>query len=67
MRDNGRYRLVFQGDGNLVLYEGGHPWWSTKTDRQPTTQCIMQTDGKSGDLRIAGPRDLGLEDSGQPR
>jgi len=42
---NGRYRLVFQDDGNLVLYEGNHAWWDTKTGNRGATQCIMQSDG----------------------
>jgi hypothetical protein len=50
---NGRYRLVFQGDGNLVLYEGNHPWWDTKTVNPRATQCIMQRDGNL--VIYAGP------------
>ena len=32
---NGRYRFVYQGDGNLVLYDGGTPLWASGTDGQP--------------------------------
>ena len=44
---NGRYRLVYQGDGNLVLYddvERSAPW-SSGTAGQSTGQVVMQIDG----------------------
>ena len=42
---SGQYKLVFQGDGNLVLYEGSRDRWSSKTDNKGATECIMQSDG----------------------
>jgi hypothetical protein len=43
---DGRYRLVMQDDGNLVLYEGGnHAVWATNTSGQAVSRCIMQSDG----------------------
>ncbi len=49
---NGRFHLVMQTDGNLVLYDGGpglNPFWATGTwslpaDRRPT-HADMQNDG----------------------
>jgi len=44
---DGRYRLVYQGDGNLVLYdevERSAPW-SSGTAGLSTGQVVMQTDG----------------------
>ena len=31
--DNGRFRLIVQNDGNLVLYEGDQPLWASNTVR----------------------------------
>jgi hypothetical protein len=42
---SGRYRFVYQGDGNLVLYDGGHATWASNTAGRPTGVCIMQGDG----------------------
>jgi hypothetical protein len=42
---SGRYSFVYQGDGNLVLYDGGRATWATNTAGQPTGQCTMQGDG----------------------
>lgn len=42
---NGRYRLVYQGDGNLVLYDGNKPLWSSKTSGNSVGVCVMQGDG----------------------
>lgn len=40
---NGRVKLVFQTDGNLVLYGDGRPlWWTGPSD---ATRAVMQTDG----------------------
>jgi len=44
---NGRYRLVMQGDGNLVGYEGGSSFWASQTQgkgRGPY-KLAMQRDG----------------------
>ena len=42
---NGRFRLVLQQDGNLVLYEGNHPHWASGTHGQAVQRCVMQGDG----------------------
>ena len=42
---SGRYRFIYQADGNLVLYDGSKALWSSKTHGQPTGVCIMQGDG----------------------
>lgn len=42
---NGRYRFIYQGDGNLVLYDAGTPLWASGTDGRPVGVCIMQDDG----------------------
>jgi hypothetical protein len=52
---DGRYRFVYQGDGNLVLYrsDGGY-LWDSATNGKPVGRCIMQGDGN---LVIHGPND----------
>lgn len=44
---NGCFRLVMQGDGNLVIYRNsnGAALWSSRTDRSCTNQACMQRDG----------------------
>ncbi|GAA3634900.1 patatin-like phospholipase family protein [Microlunatus ginsengisoli] len=42
---NGVYRLVYQVDGNLVLYGPAGPEWSSQTSGSRPGVCIMQTDG----------------------
>lgn len=40
------YFLVFQQDGNLVLYTASErPVWNTQTNGRTVTNCVMQTDG----------------------
>ncbi|QNP63355.1 tyrosinase family protein [Streptomyces genisteinicus] len=43
----GRYRLVYETDGNLVLYQDGEhtPRWSSGTQRRSPGMCVMQMDG----------------------
>jgi len=51
--NSGNCRVVFQGDGNLVLYrlvgpdDGGNwqPIWDTKTYGKHAKRCVMQGDG----------------------
>ncbi|WP_329228378.1 tyrosinase family protein [Streptomyces sp. NBC_00111] len=47
----GRYRLVYETDGNLVLYQDGErtPRWSSRTQRRSPGMCVMQM---NGDLTI---------------
>jgi|GEM_PF-1213307 len=42
---DGRFQLVHQGDGNVVLYAGSSPLWSTGTVGKSTAQFVMQGDG----------------------
>jgi outer membrane lipoprotein-sorting protein len=41
---DGRYQLIMQTDGNLVLYQDGAARWSSNT-RTASSFAIMQTDG----------------------
>jgi hypothetical protein len=45
--ENGQFSLVYQGDGNLVLYRknDGKALWASKTNGQSVGMCIMQRDG----------------------
>jgi hypothetical protein len=44
---DGRFRLVMQNDGNLVLYRShdNHATWASGTAGQDTRRAIMQNDG----------------------
>jgi len=43
---DGRFTLVHQGDGNVVLYDqGGRALWTTRTAGQATSSFVMQGDG----------------------
>ncbi|MCC7288966.1 hypothetical protein IT414_01055 [bacterium] len=42
---DGRYRLIMQGDGNLVLYSPSRAIWSTRTSGKPSTRLDIQGDG----------------------
>ena len=50
---NGRYRFIYQTDGNLVLYGPGGPLWNSQTAGKTPGVCVMQYDGN---LVIYGPR-----------
>ena len=55
---NGRYRFVYQDDGNLVLYKiyRFQPWrslWVSATAGRPAGVCVMQSD--DGNLVIYDP------------
>ena len=44
--ENGSYHLIYQNDGNLVLYTAGwEPVWATGTNPSDRGQAIMQADG----------------------
>ncbi|HEY3451813.1 MAG TPA: phosphodiester glycosidase family protein [Myxococcales bacterium] len=49
---DGRFHFVHQGDGNVVLYQGGVPLWSSRTSGRATTSLVMQGDGN---LVLYGP------------
>ena len=40
-----RFHLIFQGDGNLVLYSPTHALWATSTDGKSAAFLAMQGDG----------------------
>ncbi|MEO7272375.1 MAG: hypothetical protein ABIX28_17560 [Vicinamibacterales bacterium] len=43
---NGRFSLVYQGDGNLVLYRSdGRPLWASQTSGRSAGRTVMQMDG----------------------
>ena len=43
---NGQFKLITQGDGNLVLYDTNNkPLWATGTNGKPVSFVIMQGDG----------------------
>jgi hypothetical protein len=44
---NGQYKLIYQTDGNLVLYRtsDNYPLWSSGTAGRPAGRCAMQADG----------------------
>jgi hypothetical protein len=58
---SGRYTFVYQGDGNLVLYDNGTALWASNTPGQPVGVCIMQGDGN---LVIYAPGGAAVWDSG---
>jgi len=45
MSANGKYRLVMQGDGNLVIYNGGRAIWATATRKDDGKRIVLQGDG----------------------
>jgi predicted lipoprotein with Yx(FWY)xxD motif len=75
---SGRYRLVLQSDGNLVLYWEGQPLWNTGTRGDAPDHLVMQNDGnlvlyqgldvlwdsKSGGGTRSGAYDLNLQNDG---
>ncbi|MCE7993455.1 MAG: lectin [Roseivirga sp.] len=42
---NGKYRLILQDDGNLVLYNSEGYLWATNTAGRAAKECVMQEDG----------------------
>jgi hypothetical protein len=42
---SGGHVLAFQSDGNLVIWAGGTPVWSTGTTGRGATALVMQDDG----------------------
>jgi hypothetical protein len=42
---DGRFTLVMQGDGNLVLYQQGRALWNTQTNGRGGHHAVMQSDG----------------------
>lgn len=50
----GRYTLVYQGDGNLVAYDRGTAYWSTKTWDHTTGAVAFRPDGSVALFDAAG-------------
>jgi len=42
---DGRFTLILQGDGNLVLYQGGTPLWASNAVGKASARAILQGDG----------------------
>jgi len=42
---DGRFKLIMQGDGNLVLYSPNRPLWWTSTNGKPVVLFAVQGDG----------------------
>lgn len=61
---DGRFTLVYQGDGNLVLYApGGHALWASQTDGRARGFAVMQEDGN---FVIYTPQSEPIWSSGTP-
>jgi hypothetical protein len=54
---NGRYVLMLQNDGNLVIYNGTQALWGSGTQGQTVDQVKMQDDGN---LVMYGPQGQGI-------
>ncbi|KAL0985223.1 hypothetical protein UPYG_G00154280 [Umbra pygmaea] len=42
--NNGKFKAIFQDDGNFVVYTDGRAIWDSKTDKKGGIQLIMQAD-----------------------
>src|SRR5581483_8730991 len=42
---DGRFELIMQGDGNLVVYEGASALWASRTNGRGGRTAVMQGDG----------------------
>ena len=46
MSENKEYRLIYQSDGNLVVYDKkDKPLWNSKTNGKKTERLVFQSDG----------------------
>ena len=52
---DGRFRLVYQVDGNLVLYQGSTPLWGSGTSGTELGFAVMQGDGNFVVYDSTGP------------
>jgi hypothetical protein len=66
MSPNNQYKLIMQGDGNLVLYACSHALWSTKTGGHSGAFAIMQTDGNLVVYPASGPALWATPTQGHP-
>ncbi|WGS47852.1 hypothetical protein LFL97_38645 (plasmid) [Burkholderia sp. JSH-S8] len=51
---DGRFKLVLQGDGNLVSYQGGMPVWNNGVSSRIAARVVMQGDGNLVEFDTAG-------------
>ena len=51
---SGQYKLIMQGDGNLVLYTGNQALWQSHTYNNPGAWAVMQSDGNLVIYNAAG-------------
>lgn len=42
---NGKFKLIYQADGNLVIYKGSRAIWASQTNGKPSTHLSFQADG----------------------
>jgi len=63
---DGRFTLTYQGDGNLVLYFGSSPLWSSNTWGTAPGQVAMQGDGNLVVYNASGSAIWASNTSGQP-
>jgi hypothetical protein len=61
LSSDGRFRLVMQSDGNLVLYGPSGAMWATRTAGNAGSRAAMQSDGN---LVVYGPGGNALWESG---
>jgi len=60
---DGRFHLILQNDGNLVLYQGSTALWSSSTAGRSSAVAIMQADGN---FVIYDSTGAGIWSSGTP-
>lgn len=63
---DGRFSLVHQGDGNVVLYQGSTARWSTGTAGRATASFVMQGDGNLVLYAATGPALWNSRSAGNP-
>ncbi|WAS96580.1 lectin [Nannocystis punicea] len=63
---NGRYSLIMQNDGNLVIYNQGSAIWATNTAGTDGETAVMQTDGNFVLYRVNGTPLWASNTAGRP-
>ncbi len=67
LSDNSKYKLIMQGDGNLVLYSPSTYLWASWTQGHANDYALMQSDGNLVIYRQGGwPADWASGTSGNP-
>ena len=64
---NGTYRLLYQSDGNLVLYTGSSAIWATNTGGSNASPAVLQGDGNFVIYNAAGIARWATNTGGQGR